>query len=829
MSSSSKVTNVKVCCRFRPVNEQEERLDRGKGQVIEFEGPQGNRPGDWSQCGVNIHSSKKQVFSFDNTFDDNVSQEMVFDKVAAPMVDAIFDGYNTTIFAYGQTGSGKTYTMMGNPYNKEEQGIIPRMVNAIFDRIDQADLDQQFTVKLAYIEIYNEKIKDLLNPMGDLPLEIEGGMTGVRIKNVKENYVGDVNGVFDIMNEGIQNRAVASTNVNEASSRSHAVFILTLTQESNRIIQKKSAKLCLIDLAGSEKIRKTGASGQTMTEARYINKSLSALGKVINLLSKPSSERQHIPYRDSKLTRLLSDALGGNSKTCLVVTCSPSSYNVEETVSTLRFGSSAKHIKNKIFQNVERSPAEYRQLLKSLNGRIEKQNKIIRLFEADIAALCGVADPNQTMPTLYGATEFKKYLALGSALPDASEFGDDASDTDPSETGSGRRSFSRSPRNFRSESKIDFNTPDKSQSTDSGKRTKASSGTHTPSRPDTLTVPLAVPLSIDMLRQVSTTPGKQLDSKTPQEQFSTHEQLIIINESEGEETLSEDEDRKALEKRTGVVATRPRQALSDESQRLKERVRELEDSLSHSQKEQHLSNERIARSNERLNEEAQHLSTLRNQHNEELAAEKEKTRLSNLQLESLQNQLEEFTLLRKRVELTESNNALAYQSLQKENQELQARIAELLAGESEAKETTTSGASRKDGHFRTSSFGEGSEAYQRKVEDNQRLAQHSAQLEDQLKVMDSKLNKAHTIAHDAQQKNMARIAKLERQLAQASVMCEKLLQSSMYWRDRRQAMTRAKIMIPIQGGGGHGRPREAPASSASAAPPASTSSGPALT
>ena len=271
------------------------------------------------------------------------------------------------------------------------RGIIPRLVDAIFTGIAQSSEQMEFTVKLSYVEIYNEKIKDLAAPTSSssASLKIREGPRGVYIEGVSERYVSSYAEVLALLSEGSAHRAVSATLMNSESSRSHSVFLLTLAATDKLTGSQRSSKLTLIDLAGSEKVLKTGAVGSTLDEAKHINRSLSALGNVINALS---VKAKHVPYRDSKLTRLLSDSLGGNSQTCLIITCSPMSFNLEETLSTLRFGSRAKLIKNKPTMNAERSVAEYRRMLDTAQQQIQWQQEIIVGLEGDVQklkAFCG--------------------------------------------------------------------------------------------------------------------------------------------------------------------------------------------------------------------------------------------------------------------------------------------------------------------------------------------------------------------------------------------------------------------------------------------------------
>lgn len=262
--------------------------------------------------------------------------------------------------------SGKTHTLMGYDGNR---GVIPRMVERLFDEMYNADEDVQFILSVSFVEIYLEKIRDLLNPVeNNLRIREGGYKNGIWIEGVTEQYVGSYEDILDVIDVGNSNRSVASTKMNEYSSRSHSIFLLNLEQSSVSTGVKKYSKLVIVDLAGSEKVEKTGATGLTLLQAQHTNKSLSCLGIVIKSLTENAS---HIPYRDSKLTRILTDSLGGNSKTCLIITCSLSDYNITETISTLRFGSSVKTIKNKPTANIEISISEYKRLLNEANNRIK--------------------------------------------------------------------------------------------------------------------------------------------------------------------------------------------------------------------------------------------------------------------------------------------------------------------------------------------------------------------------------------------------------------------------------------------------------------------------
>lgn len=273
--------------------------------------------------------------------------------------------------------------MMGADIDDEEQrGIIPRIVEQMFASILRSPGNIEYTVRVSYMEIYMEKIRDLLVPQNDnLPVHEEKSR-GVYVKGLLEIYVSSVQEVFEVMRRGGAARATAATNMNQESSRSHSIFVITITQKNIETGSAKSGQLFLVDLAGSEKVGKTGASGQTLEEAKKINKSLSALGMVINSLTDGKST--HIPYRDSKLTRILQESLGGNSRTTLIINCSPSSYNDQETLSTLRFGVRAKAIKNKAKINAELSPVELKQLLKKAQHQVTTYESYVANLEGEV-------------------------------------------------------------------------------------------------------------------------------------------------------------------------------------------------------------------------------------------------------------------------------------------------------------------------------------------------------------------------------------------------------------------------------------------------------------
>ncbi|KAK7956272.1 kinesin heavy chain [Apiospora aurea] len=363
---------IKVVARFRPQNKVE--LASGGQPIVTFDGD--------DTCNLNS-AEATGGFTFDRVFDMQSQQSTIFDYSIKPTVDDILNGYNGTVFAYGQTGAGKSYTMMGTNIEDEEgKGVTPRIVEQIFSSIMASPANIEYTVRVSYMEIYMERIRDLLQPQNDnLPVHEEKNR-GVYVKGLLEIYVSSVQEVFEVMRRGGNARAVAATNMNQESSRSHSIFVITITQKNVETGSAKSGQLFLVDLAGSEKVGKTGASGQTLEEAKKINKSLSALGMVINALTDGKSS--HVPYRDSKLTRILQESLGGNSRTTLIINCSPSSYNDAETLSTLRFGMRAKSIKNKAKINAELSPAELKAMLKKAQMSISTFENYISNLEGEV-------------------------------------------------------------------------------------------------------------------------------------------------------------------------------------------------------------------------------------------------------------------------------------------------------------------------------------------------------------------------------------------------------------------------------------------------------------
>eukprot|EP00923_Selenidium_pygospionis_P020368 GHVN01035228.1.p2 GENE.GHVN01035228.1~~GHVN01035228.1.p2 ORF type:complete len:749 (-),score=119.75 GHVN01035228.1:1109-3355(-) len=391
---------VRVVVRFRPLNRRE--IELNSPLCVNVPPPTApetkskNKKPPVPQFAVINPGGPDRTFQYDHVFDINTAQPDVYDAAAKPIVECVLKGFNGTVMAYGQTGSGKTYSMQGTvDFEKEAgedegvltdgMGVIPRMIHTVFGHIACADEHIEFQLKLSIFEIYMEAIKDLLDTSGTRTnLKIrEDKVRGVFVEDLTEWSVASVEEVFACMRLGQKQRSTASTKMNPTSSRSHLVFQLTIIQRNAFDLSQKVGKLYLIDLAGSEKLSKTGAEGMTMEEGKLINKSLSCLGNVINALTNPKG-RGHIPYRDSKLTRVLQDSLGGNSQTCLICTASPALDNEAETLSTMRFGQRAKAVQNKPVINEERSVEELERLLGIANATIEEHEAWIETLEAFI-------------------------------------------------------------------------------------------------------------------------------------------------------------------------------------------------------------------------------------------------------------------------------------------------------------------------------------------------------------------------------------------------------------------------------------------------------------
>mmetsp|Transcript_16675 Transcript_16675/g.49035 ORF Transcript_16675/g.49035 Transcript_16675/m.49035 type:complete len:1171 (+) Transcript_16675:59-3571(+) len=364
-------TNVKVAVRVRPFNSREMNFE--KSCVLEMRENQTMVRGKFTKDG----SPKK--FSFDHslwshTADDAhfVSQEQVYEALGRDVLENSLEGYNACIFAYGQTGSGKTYTMMGTP---KDEGVIPRLCRELFSRTTGTPREGvRHKIEVSYMEIYNEKVKDLLAVKGDAghTLKVrEHKAMGPYVQGLLKLAVTSFEDVSVLMDQGNSMRTTAKTKMNDTSSRSHAIFTLFVTEQwydkATKQTGEKVSRLSLVDLAGSERVIKTGATGARLKEGANINKSLHTLGLVIKALADAGAKRdKFVPFRDSTLTWLLKDNLGGNSKTVMIAAVSPSIDNLDETISTLRYANSAKQIVNRAFVNEDPNAKMIRELREEL-------------------------------------------------------------------------------------------------------------------------------------------------------------------------------------------------------------------------------------------------------------------------------------------------------------------------------------------------------------------------------------------------------------------------------------------------------------------------------
>ena len=373
--------NVKVVVRCRPLNEREKSMcyrqavsvDEMRGTITVHKTDSSNEP--------------PKTFTFDTVFGPESKQLDVYNLTARPIIDSVLEGYNGTIFAYGQTGTGKTFTMEGVRAVPGLRGVIPNSFAHIFGHIAKAEGDTRFVVRVSYLEIYNEEVRDLLGKDQTQRLEVkERPDVGVYIKDLSAYVVNNADDMDRIMTLGHKNRSVGATNMNEHSSRSHAIFTITIECSEKGVdgnMHVRMGKLHLVDLAGSERQAKTGATGQRLKEATKINLSLSTLGNVISALVDGKST--HVPYRNSKLTRLLQDSLGGNSKTMMCANIGPADYNYDETISTLRYANRAKNIKNKARINEDPKDALLRQFQKEIEELKKKLEEGEEVSGSDIS------------------------------------------------------------------------------------------------------------------------------------------------------------------------------------------------------------------------------------------------------------------------------------------------------------------------------------------------------------------------------------------------------------------------------------------------------------
>jgi kinesin family protein 6/9 len=369
MAKAQVEANIQTFLRIRPSKKPSGYVEDIDGQSIKFNLP------DMRVDGQVNNSKLQHTFHFNGTIDMSATQEEVFNKVGAPAVQNALEGFNSTIFAYGQTGSGKTFTLTGGPERYVDRGIIPRSISKIYNEF-RTRTDMQYKAYVSYLELYNEVGYDLLDPshetkaLEDLPkvkmLEDEHG--NFHLTNLSMHAADSEEDALNLLFLGDTNRAIAETPMNMASSRSHCIFTISIEARVGGTDTIRRSKLHLVDLAGSERVKKTNSTGSVLNEAKYINTSLFYLEMVIvALYEKATKGRAHIPYRNSSMTSVLRDSLGGNCKTVMIATINPESVHTEESLSTCKFAQRVSLIKNRAIVNEEADP---NLVIKRLKGEI---------------------------------------------------------------------------------------------------------------------------------------------------------------------------------------------------------------------------------------------------------------------------------------------------------------------------------------------------------------------------------------------------------------------------------------------------------------------------
>ena len=373
--------NMKVVVRVRPASEAERHSNHKSvvtvvdDHVIVFDPKKESLSGQKRRKSIMTRGPKDLRLAFDKVCDQYATQVDVFEASTKPLVDGVMDGINCSLFAYGATGAGKTYTMLGNPDNP---GVTFLTMMELYKRINQVKDEKICTVSVSYLEIYNEQINDLIKPSGPLDVRVDS-CSGVTVNGLSWHKPQTASELFELLERGNRNRIQHPTDINATSSRSHAVFQVVVeqrAQSSDFSTVITQSKMLLVDLAGSERALVTTNRGMRLKEGANINKSLLALGNCINALSSATDKRAvNITYRNSKLTRLLKDSLGGNCHTVMIVNVSPSSLSYEETYNSLKYADRAKHIKTKLVKNVVNVDfhlANYRQIVKQLQNEVSE-------------------------------------------------------------------------------------------------------------------------------------------------------------------------------------------------------------------------------------------------------------------------------------------------------------------------------------------------------------------------------------------------------------------------------------------------------------------------
>ncbi|EFC35518.1 kinesin [Naegleria gruberi] len=415
-TSNNNTTRVKVVVRVRPQVSE----DISNSQIF----------GEYPPCVATVKNTvilKRECyddreFTFDKVLEPTCSQDEMYKQVGKNIVNDVLKGYNGTVLAYGQTGSGKTFTIFGSSTDPKRiikpneniidkySGVIPRCINQIFEHVQEYSNNTEFRVFVSFMQIYMENIMDLLDASKtNLPIR-EDPKNGVFVEQLTQVQVNEPYEVMQLIKEGSKNRQVNSTNMNKLSSRSHVILMITVEQKSSSDKSVKRGVLHIVDLAGSERVFKSGSEGQRLEEAKKINKSLSALGNCVAALTEENV--YHVPFRDSKLTRLLTDSLGGNAKTCLVATIGPSMWNYDESYSTLHFANRAMNVKNHAIIN---EVVDFKILSGNLQKKINViENEKVKLMERNVDLERQVNLLRSEISSLSKNSSSRKFMERGS-------------------------------------------------------------------------------------------------------------------------------------------------------------------------------------------------------------------------------------------------------------------------------------------------------------------------------------------------------------------------------------------------------------------------------
>eukprot|EP00760_Papus_ankaliazontas_P022487 PhM_4_TR18865/c0_g1_i1/m.19571/K10396/KIF5; kinesin family member 5 len=455
-----KAENVRVVLRVRPPNElelQEQRSREEQEGAAEGSGTAVTIAPDNRRVTLRVRSTSERkdldyTFRYDTVFGDAAQQVNVTDAVLDPLLSDVFDGYNASVLAYGQTGSGKTYTMMGQP---DIPGVIPEAIRKIFATVDAAPLTRHHKISVSCVELYLEKLQDLLDPTatpggaaidkrvstfgstaritvpptgggsgtavpaGQANIELRESDAQTFVSNCVQATVANYGACMSTIDRAMRNRVVASTRQNALSSRSHAIIVITVEMKdlTNKVMRR--GQMYLVDLAGSEKVSKSETEGLRLDEAKRINLSLFSLRQVvIALCTKRKKKSHHVPYRDSKLTRLLENSLGGNARSVFIITVSPSTYNAEESLSSMRFGENSSQLVTKPKKHKSQTPQEVQAMLRKVTAELDAAKSMMVALKAenDILKRGGAGNSSGALSANFAKWYHKAGLVPSSAL-----------------------------------------------------------------------------------------------------------------------------------------------------------------------------------------------------------------------------------------------------------------------------------------------------------------------------------------------------------------------------------------------------------------------------